>query len=81
MEYIEPLISGADLLPVEYYDGVNGHIIKYLNTGISDIAYNLLNLPMTLAIANSFGGITQAWVQGITTSQEHNLMHQVVLPI
>jgi len=50
---------------VGYYDGVNGHITKDLNKGISNIAYNSLNLPMRLAIANSFGGITQAWVQGI----------------
>ena len=66
---------------VEYCYDANGNLTKDLNIGISNIAYNSLNLPMTLAIANSFGGITQAWVQGITTSREHNLMHQVALPI
>jgi len=51
--------------PVEYYYDVNENLIKCLNKRISNIAYNPLNLPMTLAIANSFGSATNTYVYAV----------------
>ncbi len=48
--------------PVEYYYDTNGNLTKDLNKGISNIAYNSLHLPMTLAIANSSGSATNTYM-------------------
>jgi len=48
--------------PAEYYYDTNGNLAKDLNKGISNIAYNSLNLPMTLVIVNSSGSATNIYV-------------------
>jgi len=49
--------------PAEYYYDTNGNLAKNLNKGISNIAYNSLNLPMTLRIASSSGSVTNKYAQ------------------
>jgi len=45
----------------EYFYDANGNLIKDLNKGITSITYNLLNLPQTLTISNSFGSATNTY--------------------
>ncbi|WP_291529212.1 DUF6443 domain-containing protein [Bacteroides sp. UBA939] len=49
----------------EYYYNRNGNLIKDLNKGISNISYNLLNLPCSLAISNSSGSATNTYVYAV----------------
>ncbi len=45
----------------EYNYDTNGNLTKDLNKGITSITYNLLNLPQTLSISNSFGSATNTY--------------------
>jgi hypothetical protein len=49
---------------VKYHYENDGSLPKYLNKRISNIAYNSLNLPMTLAIANASGSATNNAADG-----------------
>jgi len=47
---------------VEYFYDANGNLTKDLNKGITNISYNLLNLPRALSISNSFGSGTNTYL-------------------
>ncbi len=46
----------------EYYYDKNGNLTQDLNKGVTEITYNLLNLPQTLSLSNSFGSANNTYV-------------------
>ena len=45
----------------EYFYDLNGNLTRDLNKGITGITYNLLNLPQSVAIANTLGQATNTY--------------------
>ncbi len=50
------------LQTTEYFYDRNGNLTKDLNKGISEISYNLLNLPTKILISNAEGSATNTYV-------------------